>query len=172
MQYICKYQSPLGGITVSADGNSLTGLWFDGQKYFAATLPAAHEEKQLPVFDQTQRWLDCYFSGHEPEFQPPIHWSGTPFQQTVWGLLRQIPYGATITYGELAVRAVEQLGRSGMSAQAVGGAVARNPISVLVPCHRVVGADGSLTGYAGGLERKRRLLDLEAAGRTCPDQAD
>ena len=172
MQYICKYQSPLGGITVSADGNSLTGLWFDGQKYFAATLPAAHEEKQLPVFDQTQRWLDCYFSGHEPEFQPPIHWSGTPFQQTVWGLLRQIPYGATITYGELAVRAAEQLGRPGMSAQAVGGAVARNPISVLVPCHRVVGADGSLTGYAGGLERKRRLLDLEAAGRTCPDQAD
>ena len=137
MQYICKYQSPLGGITVSADGNSLTGLWFDGQKYFAATLPAAHEEKQLPVFDQTQRWLDCYFSGHEPEFQPPIHWSGTPFQQTVWGLLRQIPYGATITYGELAVRAAEQLGRPGMSAQAVGGAVARNPISVLVPCHRV-----------------------------------
>ena len=114
----------------------------------------------------------CYFSGHEPEFQPPIHWSGTPFQQTVWGLLRQIPYGATITYGELAVRAAEQLGRPGMSAQAVGGAVARNPISVLVPCHRVVGADGSLTGYAGGLERKRRLLDLEAAGRTCPDQAD
>ena len=129
-------------------------------------------EGERPFLSEAERWLDCYFSGHEPEFQPPIHWSGTPFQQTVWGLLRQIPYGATITYGELAVRAAEQLGRPGMSAQAVGGAVARNPISVLVPCHRVVGADGSLTGYAGGLERKRRLLDLEAAGRTCPDQAD
>ena len=154
------------------DDEGLVGIWFQGAVHFGRGLEPGGREGEHPFLSEAERWLDCYFSGHEPEFQPPIHWSGTPFQQTVWGLLRQIPYGATITYGELAVRAAEQLGRPGMSAQAVGGAVARNPISVLVPCHRVVGADGSLTGYAGGLERKRRLLDLEAAGRTCPDQAD
>ena len=108
MQYICKYQSPLGGITVSADGNSLTGLWFDGQKYFAATLPAAHEEKQLPVFDQTQRWLDCYFSGKNPGFTPPLRPEGSPFRQAVWKILLQIPYGETITYKDIAEEIARQ----------------------------------------------------------------
>ena len=172
MQYQKEYHSPLGEMLLAADDEGLVGIWFQGAVHFGRGLEPGGREGERPFLSEAERWLDCYFSGHEPEFQPPIHWSGTPFQQTVWGLLRQIPYGATITYGELAVRAAEQLGRPGMSAQAVGGTVARNPISVLVPCHRVVGADGSLTGYAGGLERKRRLLDLEAAGRTCPDQAD
>ena len=163
MQYICKYQSPLGGITVSADGNSLTGLWFDGQKYFAATLPAAHEEKQLPVFDQTQRWLDCYFSGKNPGFTPPLGPEGSPFRQAVWEILLQIPYGETITYKDIAEEIARQQGKQTMSAQAIGGAVGHNPISIIIPCHRVVGSDGSLTGYAGGIPKKVGLLTLEQA---------
>ena len=163
MQYICKYQSPLGGITISADGNSLTGLWFDGQKYFAATLPAAHEEKQLPVFDQTQRWLDCYFSGKNPGFTPPLGPEGSPFRQAVWEILLQIPYGETITYKDIAEEIARQQGKQTMSAQAIGGAVGHNPISIIIPCHRVVGSDGSLTGYAGGIPKKVGLLTLEQA---------
>ena len=163
MQYICKYQSPLGGITISADGNSLTGLWFDGQKYFAATLPATYEEKQLPVFDQTQRWLDCYFSGKNPGFTPPLRPKGSPFRQAVWEILLQIPYGETITYKDIAEEIARQQGKQTMSAQAIGGAVGHNPISIIIPCHRVVGSGGSLTGYAGGLENKIKLLELERA---------
>lgn len=167
MQYICKYQSPLGGITVSADGNSLTGLWFDGQKYFAATLPAAHEEKQLPVFDQTQRWLDCYFSGKNPGFTPPLRPKGSPFRQAVWEILLQIPYGETITYKDIAEEIARQQGKQTMSAQAIGGAVGHNPISIIIPCHRVVGSDGSLTGYAGGIPKKSGSSPSNR--RTCPD---
>ena len=110
MQYICKYQSPFGGITISADGNSLTGLWFDGQKYFAATLPAAHEEKQLPVFDQTRKWLDSYFSGENPGFTPPLHPEGSSFRQAVWEILLQIPYVETITYKDIAKEIARQQG--------------------------------------------------------------
>lgn len=155
MDYIAHYDSPLGCITLASDSEALTGLFFDGQKYFGSTLGAQTEEHNLPVFDEARRWLDSYFSGREPDFKPVLSLCGTPFRQRVWGMLLAIPYGQTLTYGELARR----LGVR--SAQAVGGAVGHNPISIIVPCHRVVGANGSLIGYAGGIERKRVLLKLE-----------
>lgn len=163
MDYVWHYDSPLGGITLASDGKALTGLWFDGQKHFAATLGGAPEEKPLPVFEQTVRWLDAYFAGRVPDFTPPLHLIGTPFQKAVWELLLTIPYGETRSYGELAACLAETRGMSRVSARAVGAAVGRNPISLVIPCHRVLGADGRLTGYAGGLERKRALLTLEGA---------
>lgn len=164
MRYTHHYASPLGDILLAADGEGLTGLWFEGQKYYARGLVAEAQEKDLPVFSQAARWLDTYFAGKEPELTPPLHLIGTPFQIMVWEKLLAIPYGGTGTYGDLARRC----GLSGASARAVGGAVGRNPVSVIVPCHRVVGADGSLTGYAGGTGRKVKLLALErtvAGGR-------
>lgn len=156
MDYAAHYNSALGGITLASDGKALMGLWFDGQKHFGSTLGAqAASPAQLTIFDETICWLDIYFSGREPDFMPPLSLKGTPFQHRVWEELLTIPYGQTVTYGELARR----LGCR--SAQAVGGAVGRNPISIIVPCHRVVGTKGSLTGYAGGLDRKRALLELE-----------
>ena len=156
-----RYRSPFGTITMASDGDALTGLWFDGQKYFAATLPQEHTEKDLPVFTQAKSWLDCYFSGAVPDFTPPMQLNGTPFRLAVWEILRQIPYGRVMTYGEIADRMAARTGLQRMSAQAVGGAVGHNPISILIPCHRVVGSNGSLTGYAGGIEKKIRLLTLE-----------
>lgn len=163
MQYITHYQSPLGGILLAGDEVGLTGLWFEGQKYFARGLDAVHEERDLPLFEETARWLDCYFSGQEPDFTPPLHLLGTPFQNEVWEILRTISYGQTLTYGQIAQRMAEARGIAHMSAQAVGGAVGHNPVSIIVPCHRVVGTNGSLTGYAGGIERKTALLKLEKA---------
>ena len=160
MDQICRYASPLGGITLAGDGEALVGLWFDGQKHFAAGLNGLTENEALPVFAQARRWLDAYFSGEAPDHTPPLRPRGTPFQLAVWRLLTEIPYGQTVTYGALAAR----LHRPG-AAQAVGGAVGRNPLSLMIPCHRVVAADGGLTGYAGGLERKRWLLALEAGGQ-------
>ena len=128
MQYQKKYRSPLGEMLLAADDRGLVGIWFRGAEHFGRGLEPGSREGEHPFLSEAERWLDCYFSGHEPEFQPPIHWSGTPFQQTVWELLRQIPYGSTVTYGTLAVYAAERLGRPGMPAQAVGGAVARNPL--------------------------------------------
>ena len=161
MQYITHYQSPLGGITISSDGSALTGLWFDGQKYFASTLGADYKEKNLPVFTEAKRWLDIYFSGKEPDFTPPLSLNGSAFRMAVWQILQSIPYGQTITYGDIAKQLAAQTGKAKMSAQAVGGAVGRNPISIIVPCHRVIGAGGSLTGYAGGIDKKVQLLELE-----------
>lgn len=156
MNCTLHYDSPLGGITLASDGQALTGLWFDGQKHFGNTIGTqAALPAELPIFDEARRWLDIYFSGCKPDFMPPLLLRGTSFQQRVWEALLTIPYGHTVTYGELA----HQLGCR--SAQAVGGAVGRNPISIIVPCHRIVGANGSLTGYAGGLDRKRALLQLE-----------
>lgn len=163
MEYTHHYESPLGGITMSSDGNSLTGLWFDGQKYFADTLDPCHEEHMFPVFEIADRWLDTYFGGREPDFTPPLCMRGSEFRKTVWAILLTIPYGQTMSYKEIAAVLAKQLGLARMSAQAVGGAVGHNPISIIVPCHRVLGSDGSLTGYAGGLERKLRLLRLEKA---------
>lgn len=163
MQYISHYTSPLGEILLAADAVGLTGLWFEGQKYFARTLDENAEENELPVFVETKRWLDIYFSGREPEFTVPIHFIGTAFQNEVWEILCAIPYGKTTTYGEIGKQIAAQRGLASMSAQAVGGAVGHNPISILVPCHRVVGTNGSLTGYAGGLEKKSALLALEKA---------
>lgn len=163
MQYISKYQSPLGEILLAADEVGLTGLWFAGQKYFALYLDKEHEERDLPVFREAKRWLDIYFSGKEPDFKLPLHFTGSPFQNEVWEILYSIPYGKTITYGEIARILAKKKGLPHMSAQAVGGAVGHNEISIIVPCHRVVGASGSLTGYAGGIDKKIELLKLEGA---------
>ena len=155
MQYTYRYTSPLGGITLASDGEALTGLWFDGQKHFAATLDAEHTEKPVPIFDETVKWLDLYFAGAVPDFTPKLNPRGTSFQRAVWDVLLIIPYGQTTTYGEIA-KALDC-----RSAQAVGGAVGHNPISLIIPCHRVLGAGGSLTGYAGGIGKKRSLLEME-----------
>lgn len=162
MQYISRYMSCLGGILLAADEIGLTGLWFEGQKYFADTLDPQNTEKELPVLIQARQWLDIYFSGKEPEFQVPLHVTGSKFQQKVWAILSAIPYGQTITYGAIARQIAATDGVKRVSAQAVGGAVGHNPVSIIIPCHRVVGSNGSLTGYAGGLEKKAALLKIEA----------
>lgn len=161
MQYTNKYSSPIGRITMASNEERLTGLWFDGQKYFGSTLSSDHEEKHLSVFEDTKCWLDCYFSGEIPAFTPPLLLSDTPFRLAVWEILKGIPYGQTITYGKIADMLAKQKGLKSMSAQAVGGAVGHNPISIIIPCHRVVGVNGSLTGYAGGMDKKIKLLTLE-----------
>ena len=162
MDCIHHYASPLGGITLASDGEALTGLWFDGQKYFADTLQEEYKEKPLPVFREAERWLEIYFSGKVPDFTPKLHLrTASSFRKAVWDILLTIPYGKTMTYGEIAAIIAKQKGIARMSAQAVGGAVGHNPIALIVPCHRVVGKDGSLTGYAGGIDKKRKLLKLE-----------
>jgi methylated-DNA-[protein]-cysteine S-methyltransferase len=201
MDYIRCIDSPVGGLLLSSDGAALTGLWIEGQKYYAAGLGAEREEKNLPVFGDTERWLAVYFSGAAPDFTPELNPRGSAFRLAVWKILRGIPYGKTTTYGKIAamlnapetcpyrvsrppyqpaspsdLRAAEQkvsaipAGQKNSSAsvlaRAVGGAVGHNPVSLIIPCHRVLGADGSLTGYAGGLDTKAKLLRLEAKGRT------
>lgn len=161
MQYISHYQSPIGDILLAADDTGLTGLWFEGQKYFARCLDKNREEKEVPVLEAAKRWLDLYFSGQEPDFSVPLHFIGTDFQKQVWEILCTIPYGRTTTYGDIAKCFAAKKGLPHMSAQAIGGAVGHNEISIIVPCHRVVGSDGSLTGYAGGVDKKRALLTLE-----------
>ena len=161
MQYISQYHSPIGDILLAADDIGLTGLWFEGQKYFALHLDKEHKEEELPVFTETKRWLDIYFSGKEPDFTVSLHFMGTDFQKEVWKILCSIPYGNTMTYGEIAEKIAFKRGLKHMSAQAVGGAVGHNPISILVPCHRVIGSNGNLTGYAGGIDKKIKLLTLE-----------
>lgn len=163
MVYTCHYNSPLGGILLAADEIGLTGLWFDGQKYFARDLPAERTEQETPVLAEAKRWLDIYFSGREPDFLPPLHPIGSAFRQSVWEILLQIPYGKTTTYGEIARQLAEKRKLPRMSAQAVGGAVGHNEVSIIIPCHRVVGTNGSLTGYAGGIDKKVKLLELEHA---------
>ena len=156
MDYTTEYATPLGDITMASDGEFLTGLWFNGQKYFADTLDSIHEECDgLPVFNDTRRWLDIYFSGKKPDFTPPLLMRTSTFRKKVWEALLSIPYGQTTTYGEIA----KSLGCR--SAQAVGGAVGHNAISLIIPCHRVIGVDRNPTGYAGGIERKQYLLQLE-----------
>ena len=163
MEYVSHYESPFGDITLASDGEALIGLWFDKQKYFADALDEKHEEKELQIFEQTKRWLDIYFSGKEPDFTPPLRMKTTLFRRAVWEIMLTIPYGKTMTYGEIAKKIAEQKGIKQMSAQAVGGAVGHNSISLIIPCHRVIGANGSLTGYAGGIDKKIKLLTLEKA---------
>lgn len=163
MQYISRYVSPLGELLLAGDEAGLTGLWFEGQRYYAHGLDGRQREGTPPAVSVTKAWLDLYFSGREPDFTPPLHLMGTAFRREVWELLRAIPYGSVVTYKELAARLAEKRGLAHLSAQAVGGAVGHNPVSIIVPCHRVVGADGSLTGYAGGVARKAALLKLEGA---------
>ncbi len=166
MDYIFHYDSPLGGITLASDGNSLVGLWFDEQKYFADVLGTEYQKKNLPVFEQTVNWLDIYFSGGIPNFTPAINMRTTDFRKAVWNIMLSIPYGHTMTYGEIAGIIAKQKGVEKMSAQAVGGAVGHNSISLIIPCHRVVGTNGSLTGYAGGLDKKIKLLTMEKVDMT------
>lgn len=159
--YTCTYKSKLGDILLAADAIGLTGLWFEGQKYFANTLPDGAISQESPILTEAKRWLDIYFSGKEPDFIPPLHLTGSAFRQAVWQILLQIPYGQTTTYGEIAKKLAKMQNVSHMSAQAVGGAVGHNEISIIIPCHRVVGTNGSLTGYAGGIDKKVELLTLE-----------
>ena len=160
MEFACQLDSPLGPIVLTEEDGALRSLRFVGQRYFPDSLPPFVDPAARPVFEETADWLARYFSGHEPDFTPPLALQGTPFRLAVWELLREIPCGETRSYGELARILEARLGRP-VSARAVGGAVGHNPISLLIPCHRVIGADGSLTGYAGGLSRKRSLLELE-----------
>ena len=161
MNYTCSIDSPVGMLTIASDGTSIIGLWIEGQKYFADTLEESSAQPDLPVFENTKEWLTCYFSGRKPAITPPLAPKGSSFRQAVWSILCEIPYGQVRTYGDIANQLARQTGKGHMSAQAVGGAVGHNPISLIIPCHRVVGADGSLTGYAGGIHKKERLLQLE-----------
>ncbi len=161
MIYTCNYLSPLGNILLASDEIGLTGLWFEGQKYFANTLPDDRISQEMEILTEAKKWLDIYFSGEEPKFTPPLHPMGSTFRQEVWKILLEIPYGQTITYGEIAGKMAEIKNVSRMSAQAVGGAVGHNEVSIIIPCHRVVGTNGSLTGYAGGIDKKIALLQLE-----------
>ncbi len=162
MDHITHYCSPLGRMTLVSNGKELTGLWFEGQKYSSIALDSiAHDKDDLPVFQETIRWLDTYFGGEIPDFTPPIRMHGTVFRQMVWEILLTIPYGQTTTYGEIARRVAREKKVPVMSAQAVGGAVGHNDIALIIPCHRVLGKNGSLTGYAAGLDKKAYLLKME-----------
>ena len=166
MIFIQHYDSPLGGILLAADETGLTGLWFNGQKFFARDLPAERVEQNTPALSEVKRWLDIYFTGKEPDFMPPLHPIGSAFRRSVWDILLRIPYGQTTTYGEIARQLAEKQGRPRIAAQAVGGAVGHNKISIIIPCHRVVGTNGSLTGYAGGIDKKVKLLEWEHTDMT------
>lgn len=158
----CSYDSPFGPITLAAGEDGLKGLWFDGQRYFAGTLDAPMEPGENPHLAAACTWLDEYFAGGNPDISrltlAPI---GSEFRQVVWQLLREIPLGQVSTYGELAAEAAKRMGKAQGSARAVGGAVGHNPISIIVPCHRVIGAGGNLTGFGGGIARKLQLLEHE-----------
>ena len=159
MIYLNEYSSPLGIITTADNKEALCGLWFNGQSHFANVLPNDCVYEKTKIFSETKKWLDIYFSGKEPDFTPTLSYGNTPFRKKVCDIMLKIPYGETVTYNDIAK---EIAGGSGnMSAQAVGGAVGHNPISIIIPCHRVVGVKGNLTGYGGGLERKVELLKLE-----------
>ena len=169
MYYTTDYNTPIGRLTLAADnhGDAITGAWFEGQKYFGGTSGQdLVAKKDLEVFDDAKSWLDRYFGGERPSpDELPLAPCGSDFRQEVWKLLCEIPYGRVTTYGELAAETARRLGRERMSAQAIGGAVGHNPISVIIPCHRVIGSDGSMTGYAGGIGLKEWLLSHEGAIR-------
>jgi methylated-DNA-[protein]-cysteine S-methyltransferase len=162
MIYTNNFESPLGDILLAGDEQGLTGLWFtEGSRYIGLGLKENAEVRETEYFDQTKEWLDIYFSGHDPGFMPRIHLTGSDFRKRVGEIMCEIPFGKTMTYGQIAGRIAAERGKEKMSAQAVGGAVGHNPICIIVPCHRVVGANGSLTGYGGGIMRKKSLLELE-----------
>ncbi len=161
MQQISYYQSPLGKMLIAADDIGICGIWFEDQKFYAAKLNQDYIELENEDIIQAKKWLDIYFSGKQPDFTPKLHLVGTNFQLDVWNILLKIPYGKTTTYGNISQELVLKYHKEHMSAQAVGNAVGRNPISIIVPCHRVIGANGKLTGYAGGLDKKSKLLALE-----------
>ncbi len=163
MLYSTQYASPLGSLTLASDGKSLVGLWVEGQKYFGGTVTGDLSEKNdLPVLTEARQWLDAYFAGKKPAISAlPLAPTGGEFRRRVWEILCEIPYGGYTTYGAIAKETAARMNKKSMSGQAVGGAVGHNPISIIIPCHRVVGANGSLTGYAGGISKKIQLLELE-----------
>ena len=163
MYYSTNYLSPVGTITLACDGNNLIGLWNEAQKYHGNTIfKQMVERDDIPVFDATKKWLDNYFAGKKPAIsQLPLSPVGSEFRQNVWSILCEIPYGEVITYGDIAKKMALKMNKKNMSSQAVGGAVGHNPISIIIPCHRVIGSNGSLTGYAGGINTKIKLLELE-----------
>lgn len=163
MHYTSLYQSPVGEMLLAADEIGVVGVWFKNQKYFAYCLDQENEPKETPIIKELKNWLTVYFQGKEPDFVPPLHMIGTAFQMEVWNILREIPYGTTTTYNEIAGKIANNRKLERMSAQAVGMAVGKNNISLVVPCHRVVGTNHSLAGYAGGIDRKITLLKLEGA---------
>lgn len=165
MIFTTSYTAALGAITLASDGENLVGLWIDGQKYFAETVAESIEDKSgLLIFARTKKWLDAYFAGEKPEIcDLSLAPDGGEFRKNVWEMLCEIPYGQCTTYGEIAKKMASRMGKKSMSSQAVGGAVGHNPISIIIPCHRVVGSNGSLTGYAGGIDKKIKLLQLEGA---------
>lgn len=165
MYYQTTYSSPIGVLTLGSDGTHLIGVWLGGQKYFGGAVSGKMEQKdELLVFTAAKEWLNRYFAGDKPRIEElPLAPIGGEFRQKVWKLLCEIPYGEVTTYGALAKKLAKQEGKASMSAQAVGGAVGHNPLSVIIPCHRVVGSNGSLTGYAGGIEAKVKLLEHEGA---------
>jgi methylated-DNA-[protein]-cysteine S-methyltransferase len=166
--YSTTHMTPIGEVMLAADEVSLVGLWIDGQKYHGETLPYPPVKVDgLAVFDKVRDWLDSYFAGGRPSAADlPLAPIGGAFRQGVWDILRHIPYEKTVTYGDIAKEMAVRMGRDRMSNQAVGGAVGHNPISIIIPCHRVVGSNGSLTGYAGGIWRKVKLLKLEGVDMT------
>lgn len=161
MLYYKKISSSLGEITLRSDGQFLTGLWFANDKHYGDKDIQDAQTAELPVFALAEKWLAEYFAGCKPKVKVPLQFTGTDFQKCVWKILQNIPYGRLVTYGDIACEIAAQRGLARMSAQAVGGAVGRNPLCIIIPCHRVIGANGSLTGYGGGMWRKVRLLELE-----------
>lgn len=162
MDYIQEYKSPLGSITIASNETVVTGIWFENSRFFGETLSEKYMNQATDATEQAVRWLDIYFHNKIPDFTPPLLLNGTDFRMTVWKMLLDIPYGETVSYGDIARTIAKQRGIEKMSAQAVGNAVGHNPISIIVPCHRVVGSKGSLTGYGGGIERKKELLRMES----------
>ncbi len=167
MYYMTTCVSPIGLITLACDndGKNLLGLWTQGQKYHGGTIAEEMREKNdIPLFDTVKKWLKRYFSGQKPSVtELPLAPIGGEFRQRVWQILKEIPYGEVVTYGDIAKKIAAATGKSRFSSQAVGGAVGHNPISIIIPCHRVVGSNGSLTGYAGGIEMKLKLLEFDGA---------
>ncbi len=168
MIYMTTHLSPVGRLTLASSGESLNGLWIEGQKYFGQSVGEMTNRDDIPIFHRTKRWLNRYFAGEKPDIcELPLEPIGSAFRQMIWRFLCEIPYGRVTTYGEIAKKAAEQLHREHMSGQAVGGAVGHNPISIIIPCHRVVGANGSLTGYAAGVDVKIKLLEIEGTDTSC-----
>lgn len=162
MYYSAIYESPVGELTLCSDGESILGLWLEGQKYHGGTIPETMVPGDVGVFGEAREWLDDYFAGKQPAISRlPLAPIGSEFRQIVWRILTEIPYGAVTTYGEIGKQVARELGKDHMASLAVGGAVGHNPVSIIIPCHRVVGSDGSLTGYAGGLKKKIWLLEHE-----------
>ncbi len=163
MFYTKKVFKGYGELTLSSDGKFLTGLWFEGQKYYPLLYSNGWKnDDTLEIFSQTFDWLERYFCGLRPNIKDiPLGFTGSEFRKAVWGLLLEIPYGQTVTYREISAKTAMILNKSNMSARAVGSAIGHNPISIIVPCHRVIGTNRNLTGYAGGIARKVKLLELE-----------